>query len=159
MSICKIIAGNPQKRTIQVLEKNRGDCIVCQKQTQNLLIYVLEETHTSVLPLIIINAWSTERYPPFYGMMCNECNTVLGIVKEAETENLKQKYKFEGGLFSSKLHKKVIDTKTIEIRFAQTVEYCEGCNHEKDMHWQQIIERGKYNHGCYHKNCKCIRFK
>ena len=146
MPITKTIAGNSYKRVIQVLEVKRDPCIICQKQTQQLFVYVLERKDTTVLPLVVIVAWGTTTHSAFYGWICNECNTVLSVVPKSENKKLEQKYEYSVGLFS-KSHERFIGERkrAINLRFPKTVEACTTCGHIKDMHWKSIVEKER---GC-----------
>lgn len=142
MSITKTIAEPFQERTIQVLELNKGYCIICKNQVETSLIYA---TKTKVykdsrvvfpFPFLVIQSRYLN-YPSFYGTMCNNCNTILTIINKLNQNKLAQQYEYKDGWFK-KLHQKYIGNKTgtITLYFAKTVKLCEYCEHKFEIHWE-----------------------
>ncbi|MEM3245677.1 MAG: hypothetical protein QXN16_02825 [Candidatus Micrarchaeaceae archaeon] len=102
----------PTKRKVQVLEEGKGFCWICEKETKQSLVYVFKKTKMPI-PLIIAIVWRTA--PAFYGIVCNNCGTVLARMKnEAE---LSKKYGRSVWNSSHKIAKE--EPKMMELRFIQ----------------------------------------
>ncbi len=84
---------NEQKRKLQVLARGRGYCPVCQKETNLDIVYVYEKRKIRyVIPLIVVNFYGTRRWPDFYGVVCDECRTVITVMRNKK--ELRNKYRW-----------------------------------------------------------------
>jgi len=94
-------------RKIQVLDRFAGYCPVCGKQTSQILAYVYRKEKMPI-PLIFV---TIRRYlPEFYGVICEECNTVLRATRHSK--EIAKKY--GKSRFTSK-HKNALEQKTRKI--------------------------------------------
>lgn len=107
----KNIEFNSMKRKLQVLDRFVGYCPVCDKKTPQTLAYIYKKQKMPII-MVIINVM---RYSPsFYGIICNNCSTVLRSTRYSkEIMN-----KYGKSTFSFK-HKQALEpsTRKMEIKF------------------------------------------
>ena len=115
MTLNTNIKFSSMKRKIQVLDRFEGYCPVCGRKTHQILAYVYQKEKIPIIAVVV----AVRRYlPAFYGVICDNCNTVLrstGYSKEIAK-------RYEGGAFSFK-HKLALEQKLrkMEIRFIKTM--------------------------------------
>lgn len=74
-----------------MLSRVRGYCPVCQKETDLDIVYVYEKRKIRyVIPLVVVNIYRTRRWPDFYGVVCEECRTVIKVMRNKN--ELRNKY-------------------------------------------------------------------
>ncbi|BDC17708.1 hypothetical protein [Acidianus sp. HS-5] len=97
-------------RKIQVLDRFQGYCPICGRQTSQILAYVYRKEKMPI-PLIFV---TIRRYlPDFYGVICENCHTLLKANRYSK--DIAKKY--GRGRFTSK-HKNAIEqqTRKMEIK-------------------------------------------
>ena len=102
----------PQDRKVQVLERGKGFCKICNKETKHVLVYVFSKVRVPIFLLIVIVGRSL---PAFYGVVCDNCGTVLARMTNEKA--LKEKY--EWSRLSGNHHKAKETPKIMELMFIQ----------------------------------------
>lgn len=103
-------------RKLQVLDRFEGYCPVCCKKTSQILVYVYQKEKMPVIAVVV----TIRRYlPAFYGVICENCKTVLRSTKYSR--EIAKKY--GKGLLSFK-HKLALEPKPrkIKIRFIKAIQ-------------------------------------
>ena len=108
----RIFLSKPMSRKIQVLDKIKGYCPICKKETKHDIVYVFRKERIPII-LVVIN--TIRRYPDFYAKICENCNTILTVFSKTQASYLKDKHERS---FWGK-HKKSTESepKGVEIRF------------------------------------------
>ena len=116
MTLNTNIQFSSMNRKIQVLDRFEGYCPVCGKKTHQILAYVYRKEKMPIIAIVV----TIGRYlPAFYGVICENCNTVLrstGYSKEIAK-------KYGKGAFSFK-HKLALEQKPrkMEIKFIKAIQ-------------------------------------
>ncbi len=111
-----VVLSDFTERKLQVLDRFEKYCPICDKKTPQILAYVYQKEKMPIIAIVI----NIRRYlPEFYGVICENCKTILRSTRYSK--EIAKKY--GEGLLSSK-HKFALEPKPrkIEIRFIKLIQ-------------------------------------